>query len=56
MSQQPTIATILADAKKQGLIVTKASSKVNGATAYKVEGKPGLFTKQGLMELIGVYG
>ena len=33
-----------------------AASKVNGAAAYKVEGKPGLFTKQGLMELVGVYG
>lgn len=52
----PTIATILADAKKAGLIVTKSASKVNGRTAYKVEGKPGLFTKQGLMDLIGVYG
>ncbi len=52
----PTIATILADAKKAGLVVTKSASKVNGQTAYKVEGKPGLFTKQGLMELIGVYG
>lgn len=52
----PTIATILADAKKAGLVVTKSASKVNGQTAYKVEDKPGLFTKQGLMELIGVYG
>ena len=56
MNQQPTIATILADAKKAGLVVTKSSNKVNGAPAYKVEGKPGLFTKQGLMDLIGVYG
>ena len=56
MSQQPTIAIILADAKKAGFVVTKAPNKVNGATAYKVEGKPGLFTKTGLMELIGVYG
>ena len=52
----PTIATVLSDAKKSGLIVTKFAGKVNGATAYKVEGKPGLFTKQGLMELVGVYG
>lgn len=52
----PTIAVVLADAKKAGFVVTKSASKVNGATAYKVEGKPGLFTKQGLMELIGVYG
>ena len=52
----PTIAVVLADAKKAGLVVTKSASKVNGATAYKVEGKPGLFTKQGLMELVGVYG
>lgn len=53
---QPTIATVLADAKKQGLVVTKSSAKVNGQTAYKVAGQPGLFTKSGLMELIGVYG
>lgn len=52
----PTIAVVLADAKKAGLIVTKSASKVNGAPAYKVEGKPGLFTKTGLMELLGVYG
>lgn len=53
---QPTIATVLADAKKAGFVVTKSSAKVNGATAYKVEGKPGLFTKTGLMQLIGIYG
>lgn len=52
----PTIATVLADAKKQGLVVTKSANKVNGETAYKVEGRPGLFTKQGLMDLTGVYG
>lgn len=56
MNQQPTISTVFADAKKAGLVVTKSASKVNGSTAYKVEGKPGLVTKQGLMELIGVYG
>lgn len=56
MTQQPTITIILADAKKAGLVVTKSASKVNGATAYKVEGKPGLFSKTGLMQLIGVYG
>jgi hypothetical protein len=52
----PTITVVLADAKKAGLIVTKSGSKVNGAAAYKVEGKSCLFTKTGLMELIGVYG
>lgn len=52
----PTITTILADAKKAGLVVKKSASQVNGATVYAVEGKPGLFTKQGLMELVGVYG
>ena len=52
----PTITTVLADAKKAGLVVTKSASKVNSATAYEIEGKPGLFTKQGLMDLIGVYG
>jgi len=52
----PTIAVVLADAKKAGFNVTKAAATVNGAAAYKVEGKPGLFTKQGLMELVGVYG
>lgn len=51
----PTIAIILSDAKRSGLIVTKSASKVNGQTAYKVEGKPGLFTKHGLVELIGIY-
>jgi len=53
---EPTIATVLADAKKQGLVVTKAGAKVNGQTAYKVEGQHGLFTKTGLMQLIGIYG
>jgi hypothetical protein len=53
---QPTIATVLADAKKQGIVVTKLPNTVNGQTAYKVEGRAGLFTKAGLMELIGVYG
>jgi len=52
----PNIKTVLADAKKAGFVVTKSANKVNGATAYKVSGHPGLFTKQGLMELIGVYG
>jgi len=50
-----TIATVLADAKKQGLKITKSTSTVNGQSAYKVEGKPGLFTKQGLMEIVGLY-
>ena len=52
----PTITVVLTDAKKAGFVVTKSASKVNGATAYKVEGQHGLFTKQGLMQLIGVYG
>ena len=52
----PLIAVVLSDAKKAGLVVTKAASRVNGAAAYKIEGKPGLFTKTGLMEIIGVYG
>ena len=50
----PSIATILAAAKKAGYAVTKANATVNGATAYKVEGYPGLFTKTGLAELVGV--
>jgi hypothetical protein len=54
--KEPTIATVLADSKKQGLVVTKSASKVNGATAYTVNGKIGLFTKTGLMQLIGIYG
>ena len=53
MTKEPTIAAILADAKKQGFVVTKAPAKVNGQSAYKVEGKHGLFTKQGLMQLVG---
>lgn len=56
MSNQPTIATVLADAKNAGFTVTKASNTVNGRTAYKVEGQNGVFTKTGLMQLIGVYG
>ena len=56
MSNQITIATVLADAKKAGYVVTKALATVNGQTAYKVEGQNGLFTKAGLMELIGAYG
>lgn len=51
-----TITTILSDAKKQGLVITKAAAKVNGQTVYKVEGQRGLFTKTGLMQLIGIYG
>lgn len=50
----PTIKTVLSDAKKAGFAVTKANAKVNGQTAYKVEGKPGLFTKHGLMQLLGM--
>ena len=50
----PTIATILAAANKAGYVVTKASATVNGATAYKVEGYPGLFSKTGLAELVGL--
>ena len=53
MTKEPTIAAILADAKKQGFVVTKAPAKVNGQSAYKVKGKHGLFTKQGLMQLVG---
>ena len=52
----PSIAVVLADAKKAGFVVTKAASKINGATAYRVEGNPGLYTKHYLMELIGCYG
>ena len=51
----PNLVTILTDAKKQGLKVTKASCTVNGQSAYRVEGRPGLFTKQGLMDIIGLY-
>jgi hypothetical protein len=56
MSKEPTIATILADAKNAGYEVTKSVNKVNGATAYKIVGRPGLFTKTGLMQLLGIYG
>lgn len=56
MTHTPTIVTILADAKKQGMVVTKACGTVNGQTAYKVEGKTGLFSKTGLTQLIGIYG
>lgn len=52
----PSIDVVLADAKKAGLVVTKTKNKVNGQAAFKIEGKPGLFTKLGLMELIGFYG
>lgn len=56
MSNTVAIATVLADAKKAGYVVTKASATVNGQAAYKVEGQNGLFTKNGLMQLIGIYG
>lgn len=56
MNKEPTIAQVLAEAKKAGFVVTKASAKVNGATAYKVEGQVGVFTKSGLMRLVGIYG
>ena len=55
MSKEPTVAQVLADAKKAGFAVTKVGAKVNGATAYKVEGQNGLFTKTGLMRLIDTY-
>lgn len=53
---EPTIKVVLADAKKAGFVVSKAPGKVNGVAAYRVAGKPGLFTKAGLMQLIGIYG
>jgi hypothetical protein len=56
MNKEPTIATILADAKDAGYEVTKSVNKVNGATAYKIVGHPGIYTKTGLMQLLGVYG
>jgi len=55
MTTAPTISTVLADAKAAGYTVTKAPNKVNNQTAYKVAGKPGLFTKTGLMQLVGTY-
>jgi len=50
-----TIREVLADAKRHGLEVTRAKRLVNGTQAYSVWGKNGLFTKQGLVNLVGIY-
>lgn len=47
-----TINEILRAAKEAGLVVRKAHAKVNGRTAYLVEGHCGLYTKTGLVALI----
>lgn len=50
--QEPTILDFLAAAKAAGLTVTRSRSSVNGKPAFRVEGKPGLFTKFGVFALI----
>lgn len=47
-----TINEILRAAREAGLVVRKAHAKVNGRTAYLVEGHCGLYTKSGLIALI----
>lgn len=47
-----TINEILRAAKEAGLVVRRSRAKVNGRTAYLVEGHCGLYTKSGLVALI----
>jgi len=50
-----TLRQVLADAKHIGYRVTRAKGTVNGRGTFHVAGENGLFTKKGLMDLIGVY-
>jgi hypothetical protein len=47
-----TIKQVLAEAKKAGLTVTKAGSTLNGAMLYRINGHVGLFSINGLIELL----
>lgn len=53
MNKAPTIKQLLTEAKAHGYEVTKARAKLNGQQAYQVKGHNGLFTKNGLMGLLG---
>lgn len=52
---EPTIKQVLNEVTASGFFVRKARVKVAGKTAYKVDGRPGLFTKTGLMKLTRLY-
>jgi len=54
--QLPTIKVVLADARRLGFIIRIAGPKLNGMRAYKVLGHVGIYSKTGLMELLGIYG
>ena len=55
MAHTPTIVTILADAKAAGYTVTRANCTLHGKAAFNVTGYPCLFSKEGVMRLIGIY-
>jgi hypothetical protein len=46
--KQPTARQILSEMRAAGHTVRPAGFKVNGATAYKIEGKPGIHIAQGM--------
>jgi hypothetical protein len=53
-AKQPTARQILTEMRAAGHTVRPAGFKVNGATAYKIEGKPGIHTAQGMaMNFLG---
>ena len=48
-----TIKQVLAACKAAGFKVSRSGSTVNGLAAYTVVGEVGLFSKNGLCDLIG---
>jgi hypothetical protein len=52
-AKKPTATEILAKMRAAGHNVSRAGAKVNGATAYKIEGFPGLHTIKGMAEKLG---
>ena len=55
MTKTTTVATLLADAKAAGYTVTRANCTLHGKVAFNVSGYPCLFSKDGLMRLVGIY-
>jgi hypothetical protein len=50
--REPNRKEILQKAKSMGLVV-KPGGTLNGATAYRIEGRQGLFSKLELAEMVG---
>ena len=47
------ITEIIKDARKNyGVHISRATANVNNKPAYKIEGRPGLYTKAGVMVFI----